>query len=205
MARSSDPARDYVIGVDDHYGMANLVSVAVSGQIATLLDKRRVELIDRHLPSSPYHHDTLHLPSSEAEALIREVRTRAGALATVALSSLISDLAPATCRGVSIRVPPLDDLPATVEEVHADRWIMNRADGMMYHQSLTRAATHFKLSVFHFDKATAIERAAQTLGIATRDLDRQLKALGKAAGPPWRKDHVMACAGAIQALCGRDE
>jgi hypothetical protein len=195
----SDPIREYEIGIDDHYGMANLVSVAVSGHSATLLDKRRVALIDRELPSSPYHHDTLRLPHSEAEAVVRAVRARADTLATIAMSSLISDLAPARCRGISIRVPPLDDLPATVAEVHANPWIMYRADGMIYHQSITRAAMHCKLSVFHFEKARAVECAAQAWGMTARDLDRQLKALGKAFGPPWRKDHVIACAGAILA------
>jgi len=81
--------RDYAIGIDDHYGMANLVSVTTSGHTATLLDRRRVELLDRQLPSSPYHHDALRVPHSEAEALVRAVRTRAKELATIALSSLI--------------------------------------------------------------------------------------------------------------------
>ena len=199
MPRSSESKREYVIGVDDHYGLANLVSVSVSGHSATLLDKRRVELIDRQLPASPYHHDTLRLPHAAAEALVREVRARAGTLATIAMSSLMSDLAPAKCRGISIRVPPLDDLPATVAEVHANPWITYRADGMIYHQSITRAATHFNLRVFQYDKTEAIARAAQAWGMIGRDLGRQLKALGKASGPPWRQDHVIACAGAILA------
>jgi hypothetical protein len=35
----------FTIGVEDHYGWANLVSVAASGPDITVIDKRRVDLI----------------------------------------------------------------------------------------------------------------------------------------------------------------
>ena len=105
-----------------------------------ILDERRVELLDQQLAASPYHHETLHMPLAEAEQLVRDVTTSANDRAQSALSSLLEDLAPAKCRGIAIRVPPLPDLPATVKEVHANAWIMNRADGMIYHQALTQAA-----------------------------------------------------------------
>jgi len=45
----------FTIGVEDHYGWANLVSVAASGPEITVLDKRRVDLIEPNLATSPYH------------------------------------------------------------------------------------------------------------------------------------------------------
>ena len=190
---------EYSIGIEDHYARANLVSVTTSGPGAILLDKRRVELLDRPLTASPYHHDTRHMPLSEAEKLVREVKTSADRCAKAALSSLLGDLAPAKCRGIAIRVPPLPDLPATVAEAHANPWIMNRADGMIYHQALTQAAARLNLRVVYFEKDNVLELAARACGKAARDLERQLKALGSTLGPPWRKGHVVACAGAIVA------
>ena len=190
---------EYSIGIEDHYSWANLVSVTTSGPNEILLDRRRVELLDQQLPASPYHHDMLQMALSGAEKLVREVTTSANKLAKSALSSLVVELAPAKCRGIAIRVPPLPDLPATVAEVQANTWIRNRADGMIYHQALTLAAAQLNLSVFYFDKGNVLELAAQARGKTARDLERQLKAFGATIGPPWRKGHVVACAGAIVA------
>lgn len=190
---------EYSIGIEDHYAWANLVSVTTSGPDEILLDKRRVELLDGQLPASPYHHDTLQMPLAVAEKLVRDVQTSANKRAKAALSSLIAELAPAKCRGVAIRVPPLPELPATVAEIHASTWITNRADGMIYHQALTRAAVQLSLRVFLFEKDNVLELAAQAREKTARDLERQLKALGATLGPPWRKGHVIACAGAILA------
>jgi hypothetical protein len=191
---------EYSIGIDDHYAWADLVSVTTAGSNEVLLDKRRVELLDQQLTASPYHHETRRMPLSGSEKLVQEVKTSANKRARSALASLIAELAPAKCRGIAIRVPPLPDLPPTVAEVHANTWIMNRADGMIYHQALTQAAAQLNLSVFYFEKDNVLELAAQARGKTARDLERQLKAVGATLGPPWRKGHVVACAGAILAL-----
>jgi len=190
---------EYSIGIEDHYAWANLVSVTTSGPDEIVLDRRRVQLLDLQLAASPYHHDTLQMPLSEAEKLVRDVRTSANKRAKSALSSLIKELAPAKCRGIAIRVPPLPQLPATVAEAHASTWITNRADGMIYHQALTQAAVKLNLRVFYFEKDRVLELAAQARGKTARDLERQLKAFRTTIGPPWRKGHVVACAGAILA------
>ena len=191
---------DFAIGVDDHYGCAHLVSVTVSGSEVTVIDRRRVELVDARLPASPYHHETLRMAVPDAERLVREVQASANSCADVALQSLLEELSPATCLGLAIRIPPLPELPATVAEVHADYGVTNRADGMIYHQALTGAAARRKLEVSQFDKSRIVELAAGVRGLTTAELEGQLKALGKLLGPPWRKGHVLACAGALVAL-----
>src|SRR5207237_4568113 len=100
---------EYSIGIEDHYASANLVSVTTAGVTEMLLDKRRVELLDEQLAASLYHHETLRLPLSGAEKLVRDVKTSANNRARSALSSLIEELAPAKCHGIAIRVPPLPD------------------------------------------------------------------------------------------------
>src|SRR5216117_1041148 len=195
--RLADPMTEYSIGIEDHYAWANLVSVTTSGANEILLDKRRVELVDEQLAASPYHHETLQMPLSGAEKLVRHVKTSANNRARSALSSLIEELAPAKCRGIAIRVPPLRDLPAPVTEVHANTSIRNPADGMIYHQALTQAAAQLNLRVFYFEKDNVLGLAAQARGKTARDLERQLKAFGTTVGPPRSEEHVVACAGAI--------
>src|SRR5438034_10986618 len=116
--RPADPMSEYSIGIEDHYAWANLVSVTTSGPKEILLDKRRVELLDQQLTASPYHHDTLQMPLSGAETLVRDVQTSANKRAKSALSSLIGELAPARCRNIAIQVPPLATLPAPASEFH---------------------------------------------------------------------------------------
>ena len=70
---------------------------------------------------------------------------------------------------------------------------------MIYHHALTHAAAQLNLRVFYFEKDNVLERAAQARRKTARDLERQLKAIGSTVGPPWRKGHVIACAGAIVA------
>src|SRR4029078_7175307 len=98
---------EYSIGIEDHYAWANMVSLTTSGPNEILLDKRRVELLDQQLTASPYHHETLQMPLPQAEKLGRDVKASAGKLAKSALLTLIGELAPAKCRGIAIRVPPL--------------------------------------------------------------------------------------------------
>src|SRR5213076_2211940 len=130
------------------------------------------------------HHDTLQMPLSVAEKLVREVKTSANKRATAALSSLIGELAPARCRGIAIRVPPLPDLPATVAEVHANTWITNRADGMIYHQALTQAAAQLNLRVFYFEEDSVLDQTAQAQITIARRLGHRLKAFGTTVGRP---------------------
>lgn len=191
--------RTYTIGIDDHYAWAALVSLETTGSTDVVLDRRRVELLEPPLAVSPYHHDALHLPLPQAEELARAVQASANRLAQSALSSLLESLAPARCVGIAIRVPPLERWPLPVSETVADTWTRNRADGMLYHHALTQAAAQLGLDVFHFNKDSVMELAAQTRGTQADALARQLKALGAPLGPPWRAGHVTACAGAILA------
>src|SRR5579863_8270448 len=74
-----------IIGVSDHGGWAVLVTVASDG---TLLDRRRVELVDNDLPALPHHHEGQGLPPEKAVALVERVRVSAEQHATRALDAV---------------------------------------------------------------------------------------------------------------------
>ncbi len=63
-----------VIGVSDHGGWAVLVTADGKG---TLLDRRRVELVDEGLPKIPHHSEGQLLPIDEAIELVERVRASA--------------------------------------------------------------------------------------------------------------------------------
>ena len=74
-----------VIGVSDHGGWAVLVTVARDG---TLLDRRRVELVDERLPKIPHHSEGQRLPLDEAVELVERVRVSAERHAVLALDAV---------------------------------------------------------------------------------------------------------------------
>jgi hypothetical protein len=67
---------DSIIGISDHGGWAVLVTAVADG---TLLDRRRVELVDADLPKIPHHSEGQRLPLDEAVALVERVRESAAA------------------------------------------------------------------------------------------------------------------------------
>ncbi len=76
---------DGIIGVSDHGGWAVLVTVAGDG---TLLDRRRVELVDEDLPKIPHHSEGQALPLHEAVALVERVRASAERHAELGLDAV---------------------------------------------------------------------------------------------------------------------
>jgi hypothetical protein len=66
-----------IIGVSDHGGWTVLVTAARDG---TLLDRRRVDLVDEGLPKIPYHSEAQRLPLDKAVELVERVRVSAETL-----------------------------------------------------------------------------------------------------------------------------
>jgi len=95
-----------IIGISDHGGWAVLVTVARDG---TLLDRRRIELLDAGLPKLPHHHEGQGLPLDEAVELIERVRVSAERHAVLALDAVT--LAVPRILGVALRECP--QLPPT--------------------------------------------------------------------------------------------
>src|SRR6516164_11274745 len=74
-----------IVGVSDHGGWAVLVTAAADG---TLLDRRRVELVDEGLPKIPHHSEAQALPLDEAVALVERVKASAERQAKLRLEAL---------------------------------------------------------------------------------------------------------------------
>src|SRR5581483_2587571 len=106
---ASSHVNEGIVGVSDHGGWGVFVTVAPNG---TLLDRRRIELIDDDLPAIPHHHEAQRLPMAEALALVERVRISAWNHAAAALDA-VSRAVPHIL-GVALRVCP--QLPPTVAE-----------------------------------------------------------------------------------------
>jgi len=166
------------IGVSDHGGWAVLVTVAGD---ETLLDRRRVVLVDEDLPRIPHHCECQGLPMDEAVALVARVRASAEKWAAIALDDVARTVP--SVAGIALR--RCQELPPTVEECIRDYRAQNVADWVMYRRALASAAESRGWRVFWYEaKKMAVEE--------TR----------KPVGPPWNADHRLAMAAAIAGLSG---
>src|SRR3974390_3381320 len=179
-----------VIGVSDHGGWAVLVTV---GREGTLLDRRRVELVDEGLPKIPHHSECQRLPLDEAVALVERVRASAEKHAALALDA-VTKAVPGV-RGVALRRCP--ELPPTIAERIQDYYAQNNADWVMYRKELAAAAEARGWPVHWYDARKVFAEANAVLG--STNLDAHFLQVRKAAGPPWNADHKLAMAAAIVA------
>jgi len=179
-----------IIGVSDHGGWAVLVTVARDG---TLLDRRRVELVDEGLPKIPHHSEGQRLPLDEAVQLVERVRTSAERHAVLALDGVAK--AVPLILGVALR--ECQPLPPTIAERIKDYRASNVADWVMYRKALASAAEGRGWPVHWYDAKSSFGGASRALRV--KNLDAHFLQVRKAVGPPWNNDHKLAMAAAIVA------
>ena len=178
-----------IIGVSDHNGWAVLATIASDG---TLLDRRRVELVDADLPKMPHHHEAQALSPEQATDLVERVRASADRHAKLVLDAAARTVA-LPIRVVAIRKCP--PLPPTIAERIRDYRAQNVADTVMYRNALAGAAESRGWSVQWYDSKKVFDAARDALHVD--DLDAHFLQVRRAVGPPWNQDHKLAMAAAI--------
>ncbi len=177
-----------IVGVSDHGGWAVVVTVASDG---TLLDRRRVELVDDTLPAIPHHHEAQMLPLDRAVTLVERVRVSAEKHAVDALAAVSS--AVPHIDGIALRSCP--PLPPTIAERIKDYRARNVADWVMYRQALALAAETRGWPVHWYDPKSVLASASRALRV--ENYDEHFLQMRKRVGPPWNADHKLAMAAAI--------
>lgn len=179
-----------IIGVSDHGGWAVLVTVARDG---TLLDRRRVELVDDNLPALPHHHQPRGLALEDAVAVVERVRVDAERRSILALDEVAK--AVPSILGIALRSCP--PLPPTIAARITDYRASNVADWVMYRQALASAAEARGWPVYWYDPKNVLAAASDAL--RDEDFDAYFLRMRSAVGPPWNRDHKLAMAAAIVA------
>lgn len=178
-----------IIGISDHGGWAVFVTATREG---ALLDRRRVELIDKGLPTLPHHHDAQGLPIDEATALIHRVRASAEKHALLALDA-VANATPGVA-GIALR--QRQPLPPTIAERLQDYRAQNVADWVMYREAIAAAAEPRGWRVHWYDPKRVFAAASEAL---STDFEAHFANLRQTVGPPWNQDHKLALAAAIAA------
>jgi hypothetical protein len=189
-----------VVGVDDHRGWAYVVSVALHGGRAVVVNRRRIELIDPRLPTQPHHHEAQGLALGEARALVRRVTESIEASCRSALRTLAEELAGRGYRPVSMAIRAVPETPDDLRAVLENQAASIAADAALYLRGLAGAAAEVGCVVRPYVRRDVGARAARALGIEPAEVPAFMKSLGEGLGPPWRQEHRSAAAAAIGAL-----
>lgn len=181
------------LGVADHLGWAVVVVATAEGSV---VDRRRIELVEPGVPNMPIHHDSKRLDLAATAALVEEVRASAARAAGGELDRLAAEVdAPIASMSLRTWSP---DFPAELEVQVRVPWEA-RADAVMYRQVLADAAGARGWDVHLYVAKDVLGHAAALLGArAAEVLDGPRARLG----PPWTKDHRTALAATILAASG---
>jgi hypothetical protein len=179
---------DGFVGVSDHGGWAVLVTVARDG---SLLDRRRVELVDEALPNLPHHHEGQLLSTGRAVALVERVRASAEKHAAIALDAVA--MAVPLILGIALR--ERQQLPPTIAERIKDYRARNVADWVMYRNALASAAEARGWYVHWYDAKKVLGSASEALRVES--FETYFLDMRRVLGPPWNNDHKLAMAAAI--------
>lgn len=186
------------IGVAHHLGWAVVVTAAADHSV---VDRRRIELVEDGLPNAPIHHEggahELYrsgepLDDGELSALVDRVRVSAVRMTAAALTE-IEEAVPPPIESISLRAWPADFPTEIAEQRRVPH--ESSADSIMYRQVIAEVAAARGWQVYLYDK-TVEAQAADRLGVRAQEV---LVGPRKILGPPWNKDHRTALAAAVMA------
>jgi hypothetical protein len=187
------------LGIAHHYGWAVAVTASADHSV---VDRRRIELIEPGLPAAPIHHEggshLLHrsgepLDDAGLAALVADVRASVARAASASLAELGAALTE-PIDAISLRAWPAD-FPEDVAVVRRAPY-ESRADSVMYCQVVADLARGLGWAVHTYDAKTVEDDAALILG---ERADEVLRGPRATLGPPWSKDHRMALAATVVA------
>ena len=172
------------IGLRAHSGWAAAVAVA-HPKIVIL--RRRIELLDGNAPAQPYH-AAVEAETADARRIVDDCAARAARMGAIGLRALVEEVEAlghrvAGCGLLLASGLPLPDLRGIL----ASHALIHTAEGELYRDAL---------------RAAALECGLRLVEIREREIapDKEMDAIGKSIGPPWRQDQKLAAAAAMRVL-----
>jgi hypothetical protein len=154
-----------------------LVVVSGSSSAPVVLDRRRVELVDRSLPRQPYHAVAERgAPRGTIDAVAKA--------ASGAAARAVASVARADAVGV---VATERRIPSDLDRILASHALLHAAEGHLFERAVIEAAADAGLAV-HVVEPRTIE------------VPPAVEALRAVVGAPWQKDHKWAATAALAAV-----
>jgi len=201
---AADKGLSAALGFRTHSGWAVAVTVAGVPTAPAVVDRRRIELVDRGCPGTtqPYH-TAARLDLEQAEEFIQQCVQRTRLLAIQALHPIIDHLTAAGLEVVASGIllssgRPTTDLRTTL----ASHALIHTAEGHFFREALTYASEHYRVPVVGVKERDLHGRIAAEPGGSADDVRRRVTEWGQQLGPPWRQDEKNAALVAWLALKG---
>ena len=182
------------LGFRAHSGWTAAVAVSLSNGGPSVLDRRRVHLVETFTYEfrQPYH-TAERMPLPQATKFISRIQDEADRLALAALRSVQSDLREKGYKltRFGLLLSSGRPLPA-LEQTLASHALIHTADGELFRNALAYAAERCRLPLTRIKERELPEHATKTLRIRPADLTRRLSDLGRPLGPPWSQDEKLS-------------
>jgi hypothetical protein len=194
------------LGVKAHSGWAALVVLGTGSGKLQVVDRRRVELIEKGSASwakQPYH-AAEGLKAGDARDLVGRGVAMARRIAVRELRTAVERARQSGHEVAACAVLISDPMPDwSVDEILAVHFRMHKAEGVLFRDALARAAGACGLRLVGIPEKQLDEHAERALARPVGNLRNTITALGKSVGPPWGKDQKDASLAAMIALQGQ--
>jgi hypothetical protein len=180
------------LGFSVHTGWAAAVTIAGTPDAVSVVDRRRVDLLEPGVPWEVYHAAGRGRPGG-AERLIERAKESALRLATDALEAITEELRTAGRDLVASGVVLSGARPLlTVQEALATHAAKHSAEGQLYRQALLDASRALALHVVALPLRELEDAAVAQLRRPPHQVRGRISELGRDLGPPWTADQKHA-------------
>jgi hypothetical protein len=191
-----------VFGLKAHCGWSAIVVIGKSGSNYRVIERRRIELVEEGNRSgaAPYH-AAKGLDPDRAREIVERGTEAAHRVAVRQMQAAVERSRSLQHEILACAVLVPEPMPPwSTEEILAVHFRMHKAEGVLFPDSLAKAAEACALRLVAVPEKILWVTAEHELAAPRADLMETVAALGKAAGPPWGKDQKHAALAAMIAL-----
>ncbi len=187
-------------GMKAHSGWAALIVLGENAGEITVVDRRRIELVDEEWARQPYHAAEDLQPDKAREVVKRGVEA-ARRIAIREMKAAIKRERERKNEVTACAILVVDPMPDwSVDQILAVHFRMHKAEGVLFRDALVRAAKTCEMRLVEIPEKMLTERAERALRTSASSLSKEIAALGKSVGPPWGKDQKDSALAAMIAL-----
>jgi hypothetical protein len=191
--------KNAAFGFRVHSGWAVLVCVSANRADVTLVDRRRIVIIEPAMQGAkqPYHFaETLSL--EDAERHIQKCEMVSQRLALESVSEMLATVIARDYRvvGCAMLLASGRSLPS-LQKIIASHALIHTAEGEFFRKAVREAREHCRIPVMGIRERELDERTDATFGKAAARLRQHISSVGKTVGSPWTQDEKTAALAAL--------
>lgn len=178
------------LGFRVHSGWAAMVVLRDPVAAPLVIQRRRVELIDRRVSGAaqPYH-AAEEMNLTDAEAFIEDCAAVSRAFANKAVRATVEDL---SAKGYTLAGSCVLLGSGRTASSLASHTMIHTAEGNFFREVLNTACEGCGLAVSPLREKEVWDRATASLLLSRNELETRIAGLGKSIGPPWTQDEKLS-------------